>query len=202
MKKNSTFILRLPDQTRDKLHAHAQAAGITLSEMIRSLAERELSQAALIEKRVHRECPDILGTGTAQEICDHLFPKALDMWELRAKSMATVIIEALCELRDHQGLALSIDLILDHLHPGLELQGSDKIGKGLVGLYLQSLEGDLSTETGLRLLGFLQTIPGFDLDAILAGQEHHERMVRHAGLLAETLCSAIKANSEGNPALP
>jgi len=49
MKKNSNILLRIPDRTRDRLHAHARAAGLSLSDLIRSLAERELSGSELVQ---------------------------------------------------------------------------------------------------------------------------------------------------------
>ena len=49
MKKNSNLLLRIPDRTRDRLHAHARAAGLSLSDLIRSLAERELDGSELVQ---------------------------------------------------------------------------------------------------------------------------------------------------------
>jgi len=77
MKKNSNIILRVPDQTRDALHAHAGAAGLTLSDLLRSLAERELTGGALARGLVP------VPTGGAPELTRRLLDPQGRAWEIR-----------------------------------------------------------------------------------------------------------------------
>lgn len=77
MKKNSNIILRVSDQTRDALHAHAGAAGLTLSDLLRSLAERELAGSALARGLVP------VPTGGAPELTRRILDPQGRAWEIR-----------------------------------------------------------------------------------------------------------------------
>lgn len=77
MKKNSNIILRVSDQTRDALHAHAGAAGLTLSDLLRSLAERELAGSAL------RRGLDPVPTGDAPELTRRIEDPHGRSWQIR-----------------------------------------------------------------------------------------------------------------------
>jgi hypothetical protein len=77
MKKNSNIILRVPDQTRDALHAHAGAAGLTLSDLLRSLADRELAGSALARGLVP------VPTGGAPELTRRVLDPQGRAWEIR-----------------------------------------------------------------------------------------------------------------------
>lgn len=77
MKKNSNLLLRVPDQTRDRLHAHARAAGLSLSDLIRSLAERELAGSELV--RGLEPAP----TGPVPELTRQVTDLSGEVWRVR-----------------------------------------------------------------------------------------------------------------------
>ena len=77
MKKNSNILLRVPDRTRDGLHAHARAAGLSLSDLIRSLAERELAGSDLV--RGLEPAP----TGPVPELTRRVTDLRGEVWRVR-----------------------------------------------------------------------------------------------------------------------
>lgn len=77
MKKNSNILLRVPDRTRDRLHAHARAAGLSLSDLIRSLAERELAGSELV--RGLEPAP----TGPVPELTRQVTDLRGEVWRVR-----------------------------------------------------------------------------------------------------------------------
>jgi hypothetical protein len=77
MKKNSNLLLRIPDRTRDRLHAHARAAGLSLSDLIRSLAERELAGSELV--RGLEPAP----TGPVPELTRQVTDLSGEVWRVR-----------------------------------------------------------------------------------------------------------------------
>jgi hypothetical protein len=77
MKKNSQILLSIPDQTRDRLHEHARAVGISLSDLIRSLAERELVSSNL----AHGLNP--VPVGPVPELTRQVTDLRGEVWEIR-----------------------------------------------------------------------------------------------------------------------
>lgn len=190
MKKNSSILLRVPDRTRTRLHAHARAAGISLSEMLRILAERELTEGGLVRRLEARSGPDLLRSGTAQAITDLLIPEGRDMWAARARMMLIAILGALCDLRDRGELTLTPELIRDHLRLGGEEAGPDL---GLIPLYRRARKGGLSEGAEKALRGFLETLPGFRTDHMEAALPQPEMTVRQTGYLTMQVTRPLSA---------
>lgn len=190
MKKNSQILLRIPDQTRDRLHDHARAAGLSLSEMIRALAERELAEGELTRKLGRKTGPELLRSGPAEAIADLLIPEGGDMWAARARMMILAILEALCDLRDRGELTLTPELIREHMRLGGEEAGPDL---GLLPLYRRARSGELSEGAANALRRFLETLPGFCENHVLAGLPQPEMTVRQTGYLTMQLTTPLGA---------
>jgi hypothetical protein len=195
MKKNSQILLRIPDRTRTRLHAHARAAGLSLSEMIRALAERELAEGELTRKLGRKTGPELLRSGPAEAIADLLVPEGGDMWAARARMMTLAILEALCDLRDRGELTLTPELIREHMRLGGEENGP---GLGLIPLYRRARRGDLSEGAARALRGFLETLPGFRTDHMEAGLPQPEMTVRQTGYLTMQVTRPLGALIEAD----
>lgn len=140
MKKNSNILFRVPDQIRSDLHAHARKSGITLSDLIRSLVERELTHGDLArdiaqslapQKGLVKTMTDVaknsteilekLKSCTSEDLVTLLTPEegwTRDMWSQRARSLVSAISVALCDLRDQGKIELTPDVIQANLGLG------------------------------------------------------------------------------------
>lgn len=188
MKKNSNILVRIPDLTRTNLQAHARAAGLSLSEMMRTLAERELSTGELTRKLGMKTGRELLRSGPAEAIADLLAPEGGDMWAARARMMVLAILKALCDLRDRGELTLSPELIRDHMR-----LGGDEANVGLIPLYRRALSGELSEGVARALRGFLETLPGFSEEHIRVGIPQPEKTVLQTGYLTMQLTEPLGA---------
>lgn len=142
MKKNSNILLRIPDRTRDQLHAHAKAAGLNLSELIRGLAERELSGSDLVRGL------EPVPSGEAPELTRRVIDMRGAAWEVRLHS---------------DGVWPYIHLVVQD-GENVPIGGPDDLREGPIGFALETYRRVGQTEFDWNDPEFLEVCAAFRLD--------------------------------------
>lgn len=137
-----------------------------------------------------------------------------DMWQDRAINLNSSLIRALVEMRDRGEIFMDVQAIRDFMPMGNGVPGGavpqdmnrkdpvldditdtqwDAIRKDRSSgsLYLRSLKGDFSISTSLALKGFFDSLPGFSLVKLLAGEEQASTTNEQYGYLSMQLTKPL-----------
>ena len=134
-----------------------------------------------------------------------------DLWKLRAMSLVTSTMKALCEMRDAGDVLLDVQSIRDHLPLGIGVKKELLEGRtiadvsevperawtelrsrgGMVELYLRALDGEFSDRSRLALKGFFDSLPGFRLELALNGEPQQGKAAEQYGFLSMQLTKPL-----------
>lgn len=137
-----------------------------------------------------------------------------DMWKERAVRLMASLVRSLVEMRDRGEIFMDVQTIRDFMPLGYGVPGGAKPldgnrkdllvdditdgqwdairkGRSMSSLYLRSLKGDFNSATTLALAGFFDSLPGFNLQALLKGEPQSNTTEEQFGYLSMQLTQPL-----------
>ncbi len=137
-----------------------------------------------------------------------------DMWRDRAVNLMSTLVRALVEMRDREEIFMDVQSIRDYMPLGGGVPGGAKPADGnrkeiLISditetqwdyirkdkssgaLYLRTLKGEFSSATTLAFKGFFDSLPGFNLQALLEGKDQGNTTLEQYGYLTMQLTKPL-----------